>query len=182
LIFGVVGIITTGDGRRRGRGLAIAAIPISVVTGAFSVLLVAGIFLATRAAELPLKLQSALAADSSSLSSAADTLRELGSAKFNDEVSAEAMQAWLKQINAKHGKLTSAKLDTDRMMSWRPDGAMCLNVSGKFVNGPVLIQLVFSKEKAWSLRIDDIDIGGSSPRGSADAPPPTKKEPAPPAP
>jgi hypothetical protein len=45
-----------------------------------------------------------------------------------------------------------------------------------------LIQLVFSKEKAWSLRIDDIDIGGSSPRGSADAPPSTKKEPAPAAP
>ena len=179
LILGVVGIITTGDGRRRGRGLAIAAIPISVVTGAIFVLLVALIFLATRAAELPIKLQSALAADSSFLVGAADKLRELGSAKFNDEVSAEAMQAWLKQINAKHGKLTSAKLDPQQMMSWRPDGAMCFNFSGKFVNGPALIQLVFSKEKAWSLRIDDIDIGGSSPRGSADAPPPTKKEPAP---
>ncbi len=182
LILGIVGIITTGDGRRRGRGLAIAAIPISVVTGAIFVLLLAAILFFLRAAELPIKLQSALAADSSSLVGAADTLRELGSAKFNDEVSAEAMQAWLKQINAKHGKLTSAKLDTDKMVSWRPDGATSLNVSGKFVNGPALIQLVFSKEKAWSLRIDDIDIGGSSPRGSADTPPPTKKEPTPAAP
>jgi hypothetical protein len=179
LILGIVGIITTGDGRRRGRGLAIAAIPISVVTGAIFVLLLAAILFFLRAAELPIKLQSALAADSSSLVGAADTLRELGSAKFNDEVSAEAMQAWLKQINAKHGKLTSAKLDTDKMVSWRPDGATSLNVSGKFVNGPALIQLVFSKEKAWSLRIDDIDIGGSSPRGSADAPSPTRKDPAP---
>jgi hypothetical protein len=182
LVLGIVGIITTGDGRRRGRGLAIAAIPISVVTGAICVLVIAGIFFATRAAALKSKLESALAADSSSFVGAADTLRELGSAKFNDEVSAEAMQAWLKQINAKHGKLTSAKLDPHQMMSWRPDGAMCLNVSGKFVNGPALIQLVFSQEKAWSLRIDDIDIGGSSPRGSADAPSPTKKEPAPAAP
>ena len=182
LVLGIVGIITTGDGRRRGRGLAIAAIPISVVTGAIFVLLVAGFFLVARAGRLPIKLESALAADSSSLVGAADTLREMGSAKFNDEVSAEAMQAWLKQINAKHGKLTSAKFDPQQMMSWRPDGAMCFNFSGKFVNGPALIQLVFSKEKAWSLRIDDIDIGGSSPRASADAPSPTKKEPAPAAP
>jgi len=168
LVLGIVGIITTGDGRRRGRGLAIAAIPISVVTGAIFVLLVAGIFLATRAAELPLKLQSALAADSSSLVGAADTLRELGSAKFNDEVSAEAMQAWLKQINAKHGKVTSANVRPFHQMSSSPDGAIRLNVSAKFVNGPAVIQLVFTrcKEKAWSLGIDDIDIGGSSPRGS----------------
>ena len=139
----------------------------------------AGILFVKRAAQIPTKLETALAWDSSSFPAAADNLRELGSPKFNDEVSAEALQAWLKQINAKHGKLTSAKLDPHQMVSWRPDGAMCLNVSGKFVNGPALIQLVFNKDNPWSLRIDDIDIGGSSPRSPADAPSPTKKDPAP---
>lgn len=176
LIFGIVGISRTGGGRRRGRGLAIAAIPISVVTAGLGGVLFIGILFVTHAAEIPRKLQSALALDSSSLPAAADILRGMGSPKFNEEVSTETLQAWITQINAKHGKLTSASLDTQQMVSDTPDSATCLNVKGKFVNGPAAIRLIFNREEAWSLRIDDIEIGGSSPRGSADAPPPTKKE------
>ena len=177
LIFGIVGIVTTSGGRRRGAGLAIAAIPISLVTGAASVVLVLGILLVTRAAEVPVKLQSVFGSNSSNMVDAVTTLRELGSPKFNEAVGTEVLQAWLTQINAEHGKLTSASLDTHQMVSERPDGTMCLNVNGKFVNGPAEIRLVFEGGDVWSLRIDDIEVGGSSPRGSADAPPPTKKEP-----
>ena len=182
LIFGIVGIITTSGGRRRGMGLAIAAIPISVVTGAIAVLLFFFIPFLTRASEIPVKLQSALGSDSPTVADSANALREMGSSTFNEEVSTEVLQAWITQINAKHGKLTSASLDTDQMMSKTRDGSMYLNVKGKFVNGPAAIRLTFSEKEVWSLRIDDIEIGGSSPRGFADAPSPNKKESAPAAP
>jgi len=178
LIFGIVGIITTSGGRRRGMGLAIAAIPISLVTGAYSIFLLSVVFFGTRAMAIPVKLQTALGADSATVADSANALRELGSAAFNDEVSTEALQAWITQLNSKHGKLTSTSWDTQQMLSPTPDGAMCLNFKGKFINGPASIRLIFKAEQLWSMRIDDIDIGGSSPRGSADAPSPTKKEPA----
>ena len=43
LILGIVGIVTTRGGRRRGMGLAIAAIPISLLTGVFSLIVVANV-------------------------------------------------------------------------------------------------------------------------------------------
>lgn len=165
LIFGIVGIITTSGGRRRGMGLAIAAIPISLVMGALSVLLLSVLFIGTRAMAIPVKLQAALGANSASVADSANALREIGSAAFNDEVSTEALQAWIMQINAMYGKLTSASLDIDQMMSKARDGSMYLNVKGKFINGPAAIRLTFKEMDVWSLRIEDIEIGGSSPRG-----------------
>lgn len=178
LIFGIVGIITTSGGRRRGMGLAIAAIPISLMMGALSVLLLSILFIGTRAMAIPGELQAALGADSASVADSANALREIGSAAFNDEVSTEALQAWIMQINAKHGKLTSASLDADQMMSKARDGSVYLNINGKFINGPAAIRLTFEETDVWSLRIEDIEIGGSSPRGDAgNAPKSTKHEP-----
>jgi len=168
LIFGIVGIITTSGGRRRGMGLAIAAIPISLVTGVMSILLLTVVFFGTRAVAIPVKLQAALGSDSASLADSANALREIGSAAFNEEVSTEALQAWITQINTTHGKLTSISKNAQQLMSPTPDGAMCLNFKGKFVNGPASIRLIFKAEQLWSMRIDDIEIGGFSPRGSTD--------------
>jgi len=178
LIFGIVGIITTSGGRRRGMGLAIAAIPISLITGALSILLLGLVYFGMHAKEIPAKLQAALGSDSATVADAANALREIGSAAFNDEVSAEALQAWITQINAKHGKLTSTSRDSQQFMSTTPDGVVYLNFSGKFVNGPASIRLIFTAEQLWSMRIDDIDIGGSSPRVSAEnSPESTKNQP-----
>lgn len=177
LIFGIVGIITTSGGRRRGMGLAIAAIPISLVTGVLSVVLLSVVFFGTRAMTIPVTLKAALGADSAAVADSANALREIGSTAFNVEVSKEALQAWITQINTKHGKLTSIAKDTQEMLSPTPDGAWCLNFKGKFVNGPASIRLIFKAEQFWSLRIDDIEIDGSSPRASSGAPSSTKKEP-----
>lgn len=167
LIFGIVGIITTSGGRRRGMGLAIAAIPISLLTGALSIVLLSVVFFGTRAMAIPVTLKAALGADSASVADSANSLREIGSEAFNNEVSTEALQAWITQINAKHGKLTSTAKDTQELMSPTPDGAWRLNFKGKFVNGPASIRLTFKAEQLLSMRMDDIEIDGSSPRGSA---------------
>ena len=178
LIFGIVGIITTSGGRRRGKGLAIAAIPISLAMGVLSVVLLLGILFYTSAKVIPVKLHAALGADSATVADSANALREIGSAAFNDKVSTEALQAWITQINAKHGQLTSISRDSQQFMSTMPDGVVHLNFSGKFVNGQAAIRLIFKAEQVWSMRIDDIEIDGSSPRVSADnSPEPTKNDP-----
>jgi len=180
LIFGIVGIVTTSGGRRRGMGLAIAAIPISLVTGALSIFLLTVFFFGTRAMAIPVTLKAALGSDSAAVADSANALREIGSAAFNAEVSAEALQTWITQINAKHGKLNSTSKDDQQLMSPTPDGAWCLNFNGKFVNGPAPIRLIFKADQFWSLRIDDIEIDGSSPRVSAvNSPASTKKGPTP---
>ena len=176
LIFGIVGIITTSGGRRRGMGLAIAAIPISLATGALSILLLSVVIFGIRAKEIPVKLRAALGADSATVADSANALREIGSAAFHDEVSTSALQAWITQINTKHGKLTSTSKDTQELMSSTPDGSMCINFKGKFVNGPAAIRLIFNAEQFWSMRIDDIEIGGSSPRSSSDGRPESDKD------
>jgi hypothetical protein len=149
-----------------------------LVTGALSVVLLSVLFIGTRAMAIPVKLQSALGSDSPTVADSANALREIGSAAFNDEVSTEALQAWITLINAKHGKLTLASLDTNQTMSRSGDGSMYLNVNGKFINGPAVIRLTFKAKDVWSLRIEDIEIGGSSPRGVAgNAPASTKHDP-----
>jgi len=179
LIFGIVGIITTSGGRRRGMGLAIAAIPISLVTGVLSIVLLSVLFFGTRAMEIPVTLKAALGADSAAVVDSANALREIGSAAFNNEVSTEALQAWITQINTKHGKLTAITKEPQELLSPTPEGAWCLNFNGKFVNGLAPIRLIFKAEEFFSLRIDDIEIDGSSPRGSSVAPSSTRKEPTP---
>jgi hypothetical protein len=130
------------------------------------------------AKEIPAKLQAALGSDSATVADAANALREIGSAAFNDEVSTVALQTWITQINTKHGKLTSTSRDSQQFMSTTPDGVVHLNFSGKFVNGTAAIRLIFKAEQVWSMRIDDIEINGSSPRVSADnSPEPTKNDP-----
>ncbi len=165
LIFGIVGIFTTSGGRRRGRGYAIAAIPISVVTGVIFVFLCMAVLFIARAAKIPDKLKAVLGSDSLVVADSADLLREAGSPAFREEVSTEALQAWITQLIAKHGKLTAASLDFEQKTAVAPDGSMFLNFKSKFVNGPAEIRLTFQKKDLGSLRFDDIEIDGSSPRG-----------------
>src|SRR3990172_2575126 len=117
LIFGIGGIITTSGGRRRGMGLAISAIPISLVTGVMFIFLLSVFFFGARAMAIPVTLQTALGADSATVADSANALREIGSAAFNKEVSTEALQAWITQINFKHGKLTTTSRDSQELLS-----------------------------------------------------------------
>ncbi len=178
LILGIIGCFTTSGGRRRGKGLAIAAIPISVVMAVFSVLLVAMVYFIAQVAIVPDKLDVVLGSKSASTAEGARALREISSATLNQELTTEKFESWIAGVNAAHGKLTSTSVDAQQMMLKNPDGSMVLNFKGKFVNGPAAIRLTFKEKDVWSLRIDDIDIGGLALRGAAGAPTAKGKEPA----
>lgn len=171
IIFGVVGIIVTSGGRRRGMGLAIASIPISLVTGAISAFIIISIVFFARGAEFIKKIEPVFSASAGSMHEAATALHDLGSTSFQEAVDADRLEVWLREIGKEHGKLTAVKLDQTNPIAKNPSGEAVLNIDGKFVNGPATIRLTFTKENIWTPRIDDIEVSGSSPRASPDKKP-----------
>ncbi len=170
-ILGIVGILVTSGGKRRGMGLAIAALPISILTGLVSI----GILFAVLAGA---KLIGTIAAispvfDATSIDRpvAMAKLREFTSQSFDDTVKDEQFFAWVDQIEKNNGKLTEISANYGRggqqpSTSQGNDGQFSLTIPAKFVNGPATIQITFRQEGMWETRLDDISVGGVSPRGS----------------
>jgi hypothetical protein len=102
------------------------------------------------------------------MNDAASALHDLGSKDFQETVSADRIEEWLRSISKEHGKLTTVKLDQTNPMAKSLSGALVLNLDGKFVNGPATIRLTFTKDNIWTPRIEDIEVSGSSPRASPD--------------
>ena len=163
IIFGIAGIVASRGGRKRGIGLAIAAIPISLVTGALSLFLLFAVVMATRYVQIPAALAPALkAADPSSPESIA-AVRKHAADSFNQQVSDEAVVTWLRKVRETHGSLVELRADKQSAYS-QSEGAMTFNFNGKFVNGPAGVRVTVRKEGVFSMKFDDVDVGGISPR------------------
>ena len=161
LVLGVVGLSSTKDGRRRGRGLAIAAIPISLVNAAVSVVLIWLLVLVAGAAAAVARLPTVLGSDASGAAKAAAALRTLASEDFTDSVGEEKLTIWIQEITAAHGRL----VDVPKVTNTKTYGnRFALEMSGRFVNGPATILLTFVLYDYTNLRLDDIDVNGSAPR------------------
>jgi hypothetical protein len=145
-------------------GLAIAAIPISVLMGALCLLVVAGSFLLTRVlVQAKDQLPRVLSLDATELAQPDSILRQLCSESFNQEVDAEALEAWLTAVKDKQGKLVEVK-GLSPVQPSRSSGKRAINLEGKFVNGPANITITFAA-RGFDVKIDDIEIDGISPRG-----------------
>jgi hypothetical protein len=162
-ILGIVGIVRTSGGQRRGRGLAIAAIPISLVTGAVAFLLVLGIFLIGAGGVIIRQLPMLLSTDVEVSKNAVSFLREVASDDFNASVSDEQLQAWLQQVAAKHGRLVTIGRPSP-VPSSAGTKEIGLDVEGKFINGRTSILITLSKQ-GWRYAIEDMAVDGVSPRG-----------------
>lgn len=162
LILGVVGILKTRGGQRRGRGLAVAAIPISLVTGGLSVLLGMSVIVIARGKVVVDQLPTVLTADSTATAEAVSALRAITSQDFNADVTAEALQDWLKEVGARHGRLVEVPTLSPVQPTAPASGAKAMNFDGKFVSGPASITLTFKRE-GWNVKIDDLAVDGVSP-------------------
>ncbi len=171
LIFAVVGLVATRGGRRRGMGLAIAAIPISIVTAAIAGLFVIGAVMLVRGKDFVQKLEPVLTSTSGAVPQSAATLMELGSADFQQAVPVAKLEDWLRNVGQTHGNMTGFQPDPTTPFAKNQAGELVLSFQGKFVNGPATIRLTFSNQDMWSPRISDIEIGGSSPRDGPDSQP-----------
>ncbi len=162
LIFGVVGIFKTRGGQLRGRGLAVAAIPISLVMGCLSVLLVISVIVIVRGGAIVDQLPTILTADSATTTEAVSALRAITSQDFNADVTTEALQDWLKEVGANHGRLVAVPELSPVQTKTSQDGGKAMNFDGKFVSGPASITITFKRE-GWNVKIDDLAIDGVSP-------------------
>lgn len=170
IILGIVGIIVTKQGVRRGRGLAIAAIPISVVTGSIGGLIVLGIVSLGQMTTTTRQFEGVLAGSGADVSKKIDYIYAHATPDFQNKISRERLAEWLAEMGRKHGKL----VELDRKMipgTLTSSGSNAvLNYPGKFVNGQGLVQFHFEQRSLTKPLLDDVEIDGSSPRGAQPSP------------
>lgn len=165
IIFAIAGIAVTSGGRRRGLGLAISAIPISVVTGALGAVVAYGGYTFWHMYKTTENLVPVLSASSEKAADGAESILALSSASFRANVQKSHLEEWLREINRKHGSLAKFEPNTETdILTANAAGNAVLNVRGKFTNGPALMRVTFSPDSLLDYRIDDIDVDGLSPR------------------
>lgn len=170
IIFGIAGIAVTHRGRRKGLGLAIAAIPISLITGAVFVMLALTMTLVFRAMiDLPKSLEPILTArlDNAAL---VESFRGIASAPLNEAVSEEELRAWLAAVREKHGTLV--KIEGLAQSTFDESTGPVFGLSAKFVNGPATISLAILPDGAMKFKVDEIAVGAISLREYAGEPSP----------
>lgn len=164
VLLGVVGIFRTTGGRRRGMGLAIAAIPIGLVVSVISVAIVLGVIIMARVMAVGPDAMEFLTASRSSVPELASELYDECSDRFQLAVTNDAFQAWAAGIADKHG--TMQRLDMSRMkIIPTDDGRFQLDLSGQFVNGPAGIRITIGMS-GMTPEIDDIEVDGVSAAGA----------------
>jgi len=165
LIFGIVGIGTTAGGRRRGRGLAIAAILISLLVGAGQGAggYVGGTFV-VRLVRFPSRVETVFRASATLVPEAsAEVYKNRSSQVFRDKVTQEQFQAWVSGVITRHGQLQSAE-GSQQPVESTTDGRMVARRTGQFVNGSASIEIFVSlNTQTWRWEFDDIRIDGQSP-------------------
>ncbi len=166
LILGIVGIVVTAGGKRRGRGLAIAAIPISLLVMAGQGLLIYFVvYFIHEMKQFPPPVEAAFRASSTRIPEAAADAYEWSSARFRQEVSPEQFAEWVAGIVQKHGQLQEAEFVQPSWMEKPPVGeTLILHRTGRFVNGTAAIDIEIAREgKGIDFRFDDIRVDGESP-------------------
>ena len=138
--------------------MAVAAIPISLVTGVLSILMLFAFQTGTSVRGVHKQLSVMLGGDTSRSAEAVEAFRELCSDDFNDAVSDEGLIAWLSATRAAHGTLASLQ-----RAPARSGEAISFYWEGKFVKGMATIKTAFAFRE-WRLKLDDIEVDGSSPR------------------
>lgn len=164
LIFAVAGIVVTRKGERRGLGLAVAAIPISILTGAIGLFLAYGVLTATSMFNASEAFHQVMSKPSDQIPAEADKVYEITSKSFQQDISREQFVQWLQQISAKHGNMVGLERDPDlRPVTSGPRGT-AVNVRAKFTNGPVLVRIMFMPKSLMEWKIEDIEVDGDSVR------------------
>ena len=141
LVLGIVGILRTRGGRRRGMGLAVAALPISVVTGLISAFAVLATVVAAGALAVATQLPAAFDLDSPEAATALSVIRANCSEGFNAAVTSEQLDTWIARVSAQHGKLIEVTGKPTRVPPGAGSNEWGLAFEGKFVNGPASIHI-----------------------------------------
>ncbi|MEK6677089.1 MAG: DUF4190 domain-containing protein [Planctomycetota bacterium] len=171
LVLGVFGIVATKGGKRRGMGLAIASIPIALVTGAAAVVIGLSLIVFGRFVATSVSFAEALQGDEASIVRFYDLAQEQMSDDFREKVSSERLGVWFKAVQAKHGKFQNMVGDPVPAASKSSERGTIIPIDMKaqFASGTVAFRIIILQKGWLDLGLDDIEIDGSSPRD--DSPP-----------
>ncbi len=163
VVLGGVGILVTHGGRRRGRGLAIAAIPIGIMMTGMTTILALGIYIASQTSLLGSQVTDTWKGSRADIPSRSTALYEKCSDRFRDAVSGEAFEAWAAGVAEKHGSLQGTKRSAQAITS--AVGTTTMHVTGQFVNGPADIAITFAFP-SFTPEVDGLAIDGVSPKSN----------------
>jgi hypothetical protein len=159
-ILGIFGVVQTSGGRRRGRGLAIAAICISlsaaVVWGGAGF---AGYTLITSAKAILTDTKPLFSSPEADLQTAVSRLRDAHfSARLKLRVDEQAVQDFARQVIARHGRLKGFR-PGDPPLAPTPNGqGLELHVVGLFATSTADITFVIGRN-GLALEIDNVTVG-----------------------
>jgi hypothetical protein len=159
IILGIVGIVRTSGRRRRGKGLAIAAIPIGLIVSVLTVLAVMTVYGIMLMSKHALEQANVLKGSQATISERALAFYEGGSKRFHANLTADEFEKWLAAVTAKHGALQSVKQGSP-FITGDNDG-MAFNLVGDFVNGSALISVTVGWDGVGPV-VDDIEVDGVS--------------------
>ena len=164
-VLAIVGILRTSGGARRGRGLAIAALPVSLVTGAVSVVVIALAWSGIQSMEVAMRLPDVYGVEGKVSPAYLDEFRGVCTDSFNAEVTADQLSSWFDEVRSKHGALVELKGPGTTAPVPKTDRVRYV-MNGKFVSGTQTVELIMRIVPPVSYKIDDIVIADSSPRPS----------------
>ena len=159
IILGIVGIVRTWGGKRRGMGLSIAAIPIGLIVGTITTLFIV----------MAVAMFAVMAAGRDStemwrvsrvnIVAEASEFYTVMSPRFRVKVTEEAFQAWATGVSAKHGALQAVR-KAKRIIERTDGDRYIVNFTGDFVNGSANIAVTIGLKNNWTPEIDNIDVDG----------------------
>jgi len=164
LILGIAGIAVTGGGVRRGRGLAIAAIPISLVATVLWVVVGMGFMAMSHLVQSMEQVTNIYDVNGHVSTSAAQAIRESFTDEFKQQVSEKQFIAWLERVRAVDGAFVQITDPGQPTPDPKNPNRMILHSKAKFATGNKAIDTTIQIDSLTSWGIADISVDGLSPR------------------
>ncbi len=155
LVLAIIGLYRTSRGRLRGRGLAIAAIPISLVTGVVTVIALYVLLLTAGALQAMEQVREALAGTPSD---GPAVLRSICTDDLNSEVTDERIIAWIESVQASHGPLMSLGAPEPQRRN-TDTKTIQAKVLSEFKKGSEPIIFEFAGYDSGSLKVANLSVG-----------------------
>ncbi len=164
IVFGIIGIMNTRGGRRRGMGLAIAALPISLASGFVGLIVAASMVVLVHGAALVEDVGRVITMGNTDVQQSTDILLNVAGDDLQESLTASRLQAWVEGIAEKQGSFVEMSPDQSRFARGTdPNGDPYFTVIGKFVNGEAAIKIVLDQNSSMmGIKVADIEVDGMS--------------------
>ncbi|NOS99486.1 MAG: DUF4190 domain-containing protein [Phycisphaerales bacterium] len=160
VLLGIVGIFRTRGGRRKGMGLAIAAIPVGVVVSALvGMLALYGVVLFDMQREA-LHVGAVLRASRTTVMEKADAFYKQFP-RFESFAPRDVFTEWLTGVITKNGSMTAWK-PSQTPLQPQLDGSWELHYTGDFVNGSADVAVTFFAADWRQMDLRDLAVDGVS--------------------